>query len=217
MVLTHNQRGVLGRMSVAATITALGVFGGIWLSPDVLTPVDDLESRLAFVLRWDLLVVLWLLITIGTLARRRFFNAEDINGSGLTTGTVQSKIHQSVLQNTLEQVVGTSGSGGVCSCCLRSFPSHRMDGDSASGGHFIRVGSIFVLARLSSWCPGASAWLRANVLSDGIAFCFTHRAIDCGELRAMSASGYWGTFSRSVIYARFTPQTDRNIPGGDYK
>lgn len=105
MVLTHNQRGVLGRMSVAATITALGVFGGIWLSPDVLTPVDDLESRLAFVLRWDLLVVLWLLITIGTLARRRFFNAEDINGSGLTTGTVQSKIHQSVLQNTLEQVV----------------------------------------------------------------------------------------------------------------
>ena len=213
MVLTHNQRGVLGRMSVAATITALGVFGGIWLSPDVLTPVDDLESRLAFVLRWDLLVVLWLLITIGTLARRRFFNAEDINGSGLTTGTVQSKIHQSVLQNTLEQVVLAVFVHVACAVLL---PIEWMAILPVAATLFA-LGQFLFWARLSSWCPGASAWLRANVLSDGIAFCFTHRAIDCGELRAMSASGYWGTFSRSVIYARFTPQTDRNIPGGDYK
>lgn len=71
----------------------------------MLTPVDDVEGRLAFVSSWDLLVVFWLLVTIGTLARRRFFSAEDLDGSGLTRGTVQAGIDQSVLQNTLEQVV----------------------------------------------------------------------------------------------------------------
>ena len=105
MALTDKQRGVLGGIIPAAIITALGVSGGIWLSPDVLTPLDEIESRLAFVLNWDLLVAFWLLITIGTLARRRFFSAEDIDGGGLTTGTAPSRIDQSVLQNTLEQVV----------------------------------------------------------------------------------------------------------------
>lgn len=68
-------------------------------------PVDGLENRLAFVLSWDLLVVFWLLVSIGTLGRRRFLSPEDIDGSGLTTGTAEAKIHQAVLQNTLEQVV----------------------------------------------------------------------------------------------------------------
>ncbi len=105
MALTIKQRGVLGGVSIAATITVLAMSGGIWLSPGVLTPVDDLENRLAFVFSWDLLVVFWLLATIGALGNRRFLSPEDIDGSGLTTGTAEAKILQSVLQNTLEQVV----------------------------------------------------------------------------------------------------------------
>ena len=96
---------VLGGVSIAATITVLAMSGGIWLSPGVLTPVDDLENRLAFVSSWDLLVVFWLLATIGALGNRRFLSPEDIDGSGLTSGTAEAKILQSVLQNTLEQVV----------------------------------------------------------------------------------------------------------------
>ena len=52
-----------------------------------------------------MLVVLWLLASIGMLARQRFFNPEDIDGGGLTAGSAQSKVLQSVLQNTLEQAV----------------------------------------------------------------------------------------------------------------
>ena len=75
MALTIKQRGVLGGVSIAATITVLAMSGGIWLSPGVLTPVDDLENRLAFVSSWDLLVVFWLLATIGALGNRRFLTA----------------------------------------------------------------------------------------------------------------------------------------------
>ncbi len=104
MAFTVKQRGVLGGISAAAAIAALGVLGAIFLAPEILTPLDDPASRLAFVLSWDLLVVVWLAIAIASVARRRFFSAEDIDGSGLSPGTEQVKILQAILQNTLEQV-----------------------------------------------------------------------------------------------------------------
>lgn len=56
-------------------------------------------------LKWMALLPLALLWAIATLAKHRFFTADDINGSGLTTGTVRAKLLQSILQNTLEQTV----------------------------------------------------------------------------------------------------------------
>ncbi|MFP6756793.1 MAG: hypothetical protein VCC99_01040 [Alphaproteobacteria bacterium] len=103
--MTDKQRGVLRGMAAAGAITVAGVTAGLWFAPDALTPAGDLASRLAFALRWDMLVVLWLLASIGMLARQRFFNPEDIDGGGLTAGSAQSKVLQSVLQNTLEQAV----------------------------------------------------------------------------------------------------------------
>ncbi len=105
MGLTGKQKGVLSGMVLACGVMGLGLGGGIWLSPDILVPVDDLHGRLAFAMKWDLLVVFFLLATIATLARRRFFSPEDIDGGGLGHGTPQVRIHQSILQNTLEQVV----------------------------------------------------------------------------------------------------------------
>ncbi len=51
------------------------------------------------------LLVIPYLISIGLLAKHRFFTPADIDGSGLTTGTSKAKILQARLQNTLEQFV----------------------------------------------------------------------------------------------------------------
>ncbi|MEP3278593.1 MAG: MAPEG family protein [Stappiaceae bacterium] len=105
MSLSVKQRGVLRGIVLAGGITVLALGGAIWLSRDWLVPEDDVAARLTFAFQWDMLVIFWLLITIGTLARHRFFTPEDIDGSGLTAGSATAKTHQAVLQNTLEQVV----------------------------------------------------------------------------------------------------------------
>lgn len=103
--ITEKQHGVLGGMIVALVIIAVGLIGVIWFSPAFLFPENNFESRVKFMLAWDLAVVFFLAVGIVTLARYRFMSIEDIDGGGLTSGSVQAKIHQSMLQNHLEQVV----------------------------------------------------------------------------------------------------------------
>ena len=62
-------------------------------------------SAIAHALKWDVLLVLWLAASIASLARHRFLTPADIDGGGLSDGTPTAKVLQSVLQNTLEQVV----------------------------------------------------------------------------------------------------------------
>lgn len=104
VALSDKQVGVLKGIAVAAATTLVALPGAMWLAPPWLTPQPDFAARLAFALRWDLLPVGALLLTVGALARRRFFNPEDIDGGGLTPGTQAARVHQAVLQNTLEQV-----------------------------------------------------------------------------------------------------------------
>ena len=56
-------------------------------------------------LKWDVLLVACLTANIGMLARHRFFTPADIDGGGLTQGTSEAQLLQSILQNTLEQAV----------------------------------------------------------------------------------------------------------------
>lgn len=105
MALTRKQIGVLRGMLIASAISVSAIVSGPILSPDLLTPGDDLQSRLAFVWGWDLLIVFWLLATVGTLARRRFFSPEDIDGGASSAGSDGARVHQAIVQNTLEQVV----------------------------------------------------------------------------------------------------------------
>lgn len=105
MALTDKQRGVLGGMAVAGAVTIAVFAAAIWLAPPSLVPTTDISGRLALALRWDLLVIVWLLASIGNLARHRFFTPADIDGSGLTAGTDAAHVKQAILQNTLEQTV----------------------------------------------------------------------------------------------------------------
>jgi hypothetical protein len=102
-MLTDKQSGVLRGMMTGLAITiialALAMHGA-------LTPLlPGADSSLDFALKWDTLVVASLAIHIGMLARHRFFTPDDIDGGGLTAGTSQAHLFQSMLQNTLEQSV----------------------------------------------------------------------------------------------------------------
>jgi uncharacterized membrane protein YecN with MAPEG domain len=105
MGLTIKQRGVLKGMIVGAGLTVIVIVGAILWGPQLLSPDASVSERLAFALRTDAFIALWLGISVALLARHRFFTPEDIDGGGLTRGTEMAQVLQATLQNTLEQTV----------------------------------------------------------------------------------------------------------------
>lgn len=103
MALSKTQRGVLRGILISLPITVLVLGGAMIFGPRFFTPVNDLAARIGFGLAWTLVPAAWLMVAIGTQARHRFFTPADIDGSGLTSGTADAKLHQAILQNTLEQ------------------------------------------------------------------------------------------------------------------
>jgi hypothetical protein len=105
MILTNKQRGVLRGIIMGATITLVVLVSAILTDPVHLSPAKSIGDRIAFALKADAVIALWLAVSIGLLAHHRFFTPEDIDGSGLTPGTQRAQILQANLQNTLEQTV----------------------------------------------------------------------------------------------------------------
>ena len=105
MALTEKQQGVLRGMALGAAITVIVLVTAIVTDPISYPGEASVGQRLAFALKTDLLLVLWLGISIGRLARHRFFTPEDIDGSGLTHGTERASVLEATLQNSLEQTV----------------------------------------------------------------------------------------------------------------
>ena len=105
MPLTEKQKGVVRNIIPAAILTVVGLGGVTLLLPMSMLPVDEAGARIAWALKWALLPVLTLMISIMRVANYRFSSPEDIDGSGLTDGTAQVRVLRAVLQNTLEQTI----------------------------------------------------------------------------------------------------------------
>jgi hypothetical protein len=86
-------------------ITFVVIVGAILVGPIALSPEAPAGDRLAVAIWADAFIALWLGISVGLLARHRFFSPEDIDGGGLSRGSETANILQSTLQNTLEQSV----------------------------------------------------------------------------------------------------------------
>ena len=105
MQLTDKQRGVI-RGAIPAALGIVAALGcGAFLMPYRALPADDPGARLAWALPWTLLPALTLMIAIMRVANYRFASPQDIDGSGLSSGTPAIKILRAVLQNTLEQAL----------------------------------------------------------------------------------------------------------------
>ena len=100
MPFTRTQAGVALGMAAgfAATVVAFAL-------PVLPAAPAGAEERTSLWLAASVSASLWLLIGVALLARHRFFTPADIDGGGLSDGTPGAKLLQSLIQNTLEQVV----------------------------------------------------------------------------------------------------------------
>lgn len=103
MALTEKQSGVLKGMLLGAIIALAIVILGAWFNPFSFNENMGAIDRLGIAITSALLPAILLAISVGRLAKHRFFTPEDIDGGGLSKGTQQAEVLQSLLQNTLEQ------------------------------------------------------------------------------------------------------------------
>ncbi|MCA1798064.1 MAG: MAPEG family protein [Xanthomonadaceae bacterium] len=104
-MLTDKQQGVLRGVVSGSIVTLLALTLAVVTHPSALTPDPGFSASLVHALSWDVLIAACLMVSIGLVARHRFFTPDDIDGGGLTKGTPQVQVLQSILQNTLEQTV----------------------------------------------------------------------------------------------------------------
>jgi len=113
MELTEKQRGVVRGVIPAALLSLGGLAGISFLIPVSALPLDETGARLAWALRWALLPILTLMISIMRVANHRFASPDDIDGSGLSAGTERVLVLRAILQNTLEQSVLAVAAYGI--------------------------------------------------------------------------------------------------------
>jgi len=106
MSLTKKQNGVLIGMAIGMAISLNVVLVGAWYNPFSFGTASGLLTRLATAIEWSVLPALFLILSVGRLAKRRFFTTEDIDGGGgLSHDSKQALLLQTLLQNTLEQLL----------------------------------------------------------------------------------------------------------------
>lgn len=102
--LTTSQRGVLKGMAFAV-LTVVSMFNAVYWGLAFSAVMGDSPADRLHILAVALLLPgTTLMISIGRLAKHRFFTPEDIDGSALTQVTATARLLQSLLQNTLEQI-----------------------------------------------------------------------------------------------------------------
>ena len=92
-------------MATGLVITLLALTLAVIAPPYAVLPGQETSAVLVHALKWDVLLVVCLTANIAMLARHRFFTPADIDGGGLSEGTSEAQLLQSILQNTLEQSV----------------------------------------------------------------------------------------------------------------
>jgi uncharacterized membrane protein YecN with MAPEG domain len=105
MQFTEKQKGVCKGVCLGALISIALLTISACTNPFNFSHTMPLIAKFSVVARAAVLLALCLGMSVGRLAKQRFFTPEDIDGGGLSSGSEQSKIRQSILQNTLEQTV----------------------------------------------------------------------------------------------------------------
>src|SRR4051794_6157479 len=102
--LRSEQRGVATGVVIALVAAAVVLGAGWTILPFTPPRVVMPGERLAYAIRVDLFVMMWLLIAIARVGNIRFFSADDIRGSGFAPPSPRLAMASAFLQNTLEQV-----------------------------------------------------------------------------------------------------------------
>ena len=106
MRVSSEQMGIIRASALA--LAAAGLVGGyVWLPPKSLglSAVMDFGERIAFTLKADILMFIWLAGCVGRVSRGRFYSPADIRGSAFGPPSRAIAVRAAVLQNSLEQTV----------------------------------------------------------------------------------------------------------------
>lgn len=103
MQFTEKQSGVLKGVGFGLLMAIAIIVMGVWFNPFSFSDNLNEMERLSIALQCSLIPTFFLAISIGRLAKHRFFTPEDIDGGGLSHGSDEARVLQSLLQNTLEQ------------------------------------------------------------------------------------------------------------------
>jgi hypothetical protein len=101
--LRAEQREVIVSAIAGAIFCASVLAAGSSLLRRYFTFPNDFGGALAFVLRADLFIALWVVVAIRMVSRIRFRSSADNAGSAFSTPSPQLRIPAAFLQNTLEQ------------------------------------------------------------------------------------------------------------------
>ena len=122
MIFDSEQRSIVLQSAFAVLLcgVVLGV-GYLWLPPDLVgiggsMPLTD---RMAFALKWDLLIFMWLAGSVGAVSQKRFWTPADRHGSAYSEPSPAIAVRTANLQNTLEQTVLASGAHLILATVLR--------------------------------------------------------------------------------------------------
>lgn len=120
--MTPDQRGVVGGGTLGLAVAlGLGGLGYAILPPALfgLTEGLDAGERLAFAMRWDVPVLLWLAGCVRQVSGGRFRSPKDIGGSAFGPPSAAIAVRRAVLQNSLEQAVLAIGAHLALAAVLR--------------------------------------------------------------------------------------------------
>ncbi len=122
MTFDSEQRAIALRSLAAIAITAITLYGGqLWLPPESLGAhgIMTLAEQLAFTLKWQLPVFLWLAVCVRRVSSWRFRSPEDRAGAAFAPPSPALAVRAAVLQNSLEQTVLLVGTTLIVATLLR--------------------------------------------------------------------------------------------------
>lgn len=122
MTFDHEQRSIVRQSALAVLLGAVVLGAGyIWLPAELVgagTPMA-LADRVAFALKWDLLIFIWLTGSVGAVSHMRFWSPADRHGSAYGDDSPGLAVRRANLQNTLEQTVLASSAHLILAVVLR--------------------------------------------------------------------------------------------------
>lgn len=111
VALRQEQQKIYLGSGAALVLCAIVLGGAHMLLPRLISPpAEDLRSQLIVLAGANLLLVAWVIMGVGAVARGRRHSAEDINGSAYAPPGPKIAVASAFLQNTLEQFVIASTS-----------------------------------------------------------------------------------------------------------
>jgi hypothetical protein len=117
--LQFEQRRIVLGASLALLVSAIVLIGGYLMIALPSHHAATIGDRLAFALKVDLVVVLWLVAAIASVGNGRFLSRDDIQGAGFYPPSARIAVPVAILQNTLEQVVLAIGAHLILATMLR--------------------------------------------------------------------------------------------------